>query len=410
MTNQLFSTKCAFILTGESNVGKTTIANNILSRVLQEDINLLVSNSLNTTKFITIINFYEGRDYGIEVKNIDDDIINFYSYKTIQELIKQYNDISNLHEVVDNLLVHILIPIPNNELELLNIIFIDIIGKTLNIEKYDNIIKLLKKKYPNNILLNINKDLNHDTFKKDMINIITHADIIDYNNDNTMMIKHKEFINYIEEKIFFITNQQNINKIKLDKILIKVYDKYNLIDIFIKLYINKSKLVLNNFDDIVLRLTFPVELYKLKNEIYMCNNKLIYNIFISECIKFNILNMDSVLSNLEEFRVEYTNKLNNKISGDGNGIGFFVQELKQYLEKINKPYKNKINYIINNRLSYYTNLSRLINNNNLLFREIKKNINIINEDTLKIIFINIKNNIITFNNVKKRKLRYSLVI
>jgi len=215
----IYNTKPAIIAIGDTNNGKSSTINTILSSLLNIDIEFYTSNKINASKTITIFNFINEQFYKI----VHDDIE--IKFNSLKELIDRYNNvIANLSEY-NTKPVYIFI----NCNEEYNFVLIDIIGKTIsNTTIYNAQLDWINKNYLNNIKLYITKEINIDICNKPYV-LITHVDKINYNSDETIreihyLIKDRLLNNTIK----FISNKDpNIKKHNINDVEIDVLNKFN---------------------------------------------------------------------------------------------------------------------------------------------------------------------------------------
>jgi len=224
MSDHIFSTKKAYVLIGDTNNGKTSTINTMISCLTNQSINLYTKNSINASKCITIIHFIKSN---LKYKIKYSDTIN--EFTDLQSLQTKYNNvICNLTEYLHKY-VHIYIPIKYTHLSAY--VFIDIIGKTSdNIELYDQQLDKINIDFPNNVKIYITKTLSIDICSGTKYNniLLTHADKINYANNQTDLEIHRSIISISRNKINYISNiDDNIN-IMYDTNSI-IYNKHNIV-------------------------------------------------------------------------------------------------------------------------------------------------------------------------------------
>ena len=272
----IYNTKPAIIAIGDTNNGKSSTINTILSSLLNIDIEFYTSNKINASKTITIFNFINEQFYKI----VHDDIE--IKFNSLKELIDRYNNvIANLSEY-NTKPVYIFI----NCNEEYNFVLIDIIGKTIsNTTIYNAQLDWINKNYLNNIKLYITKEINIDICNNPYV-LITHVDKINYNSDETIreihyLIKDRLLNNTIK----FISNKDpNIKKHNINDVEIDVLNKFNSKNFIINLLskINFIDVInIDNFLEHMLNITWT-NTNDILCEVNKFNNKLLLNLIIDE--------------------------------------------------------------------------------------------------------------------------------
>lgn len=216
--NELFDITNTIILTGDTNKGKTSTLNTLLSVATDRNINFITENKINTTKGCTVVKFHSDNKYKIDYKNESNE------YENIEELIQRYNKVtSEINIFFDNIItIYISTPI----ITLHNITIIDCVGKTLeNNNYYTKQLEYIDNNFPNNIKVFVTTELSVEICEKYKFILLTYADEIDERkkNDN---IQYKSL--FKNNNINYISNiDTNIENIVLDTESISVYTKKN---------------------------------------------------------------------------------------------------------------------------------------------------------------------------------------
>lgn len=273
--DQLFFEETTFILSGESNTGKTTTLNSILSYCLDKPVQFFTQNSLNATKVQTFIHFIPEDEklkaFTVANGKKQDNI----AFENLEECIKSYNkQTSECQNIMQTNQIHIYIPtskMPHN------LMFTDLPGDNLEM-KNNNLLRNLQTQHPNHIVLNFIKDLNHSSYSKDALNILTHVDMINYERDPTMKTKHKEFLKLIQQqKIIFLSNTNDeLSEIKLDDETLPVYNKNTISHFLGNQHQVKQRMTaksLGEFDQDETLINSRLEATELLNHIWLYNKK-----------------------------------------------------------------------------------------------------------------------------------------
>lgn len=362
MSDHIYSTKKAYVLIGDTNNGKTSTINTMISCLTNQSINLYTKNSINASKCITILHFTKIESkYKIKYGN---DINEFTNIELLET--KYNNVIGSLTDYLDKY-VHIYIPI--NFEQLYGYVFIDIIGKTSNnIDLYDEQLNKINLDYPNNVKIYITKTLSIDMCSKYDNILLTHADKINYTENKTDLEIHKSIISISRNKVNYVTNIDEKVKIMYDTNSI-IYNKYNIVH-YINSLINQFRSVnsipLNQFYNHMIEYDY-IDNQKLFQEIRKFNSykllnasKEIFKSFIStskiqeKILKFN--------NNITFMRNHY--KCYQK-DGSGQKANEFLTSSK--LKLFGKNYENESNkfvctkYLEDNKLKYKKNIKILDN-------------------------------------------------
>lgn len=273
----LYNTEKAIVIIGDTNNGKSSTINTILSSLLYTDINFYTSNKINASKTVTIFNFTRENIYKIVENNIE------HKFKDIRELETTYNRvISNLKDSYDkpvNIYLH------SNNIRY-DFVIIDIVGKTINNEIfYNSQIKWIDKNYPNNLKLYTTKNINIDICSNKYI-IITHVDKIDYSIDETLEEIHYSLKNrFLDNTIKFISNiDDTFSKLIIKDIELDVLTKNNIRDYIFDLLSNIEEikiLEIDNFLEYMLNIKWT-NLDEIIIHISKFNNKILLNIIVNE--------------------------------------------------------------------------------------------------------------------------------
>ena len=388
---KLYNPSKTYIFIGESNVGKTTTLNSILSSCLQKKINFFTKNELNATKITTIVHLNQdlNNKFKLLIKSISSNNIYFNNeYDTFEELISAYNNASEKESKYYDNFAYIYIP-NNNTSQEENIILIDVIGKTLDYPDYDKYINKIKNIYPNNICINVIKDLNLYTFDANCINLVSHADKINYNDDKTMMVKHKCFIPYIKSKLFFISNViiESLN-LELDDNNIEIFHKNNMYNIF-NFLLDKFTYKISDITDINSFKLSPNKSYDdLKNYIKSYNNIEIYNQFKLLASQYSIKEKNIVIESLKKDNKHIETKLNCRQFGEG--IMYCKKEILHLVDNYNEPYKKIILDNFKLQLSDIKHIIQLSVALDRIFKNCIKQIQILYNNNLNLIESNLK--------------------
>ena len=88
-SNQIYRTDFAFIIAGETSVGKTKTLNSFVSSIVEREVELYTSHKVDSTKIPTIVHFVEANKAKVEFKG------SCTEYNTLEELLTWYNTKSN---------------------------------------------------------------------------------------------------------------------------------------------------------------------------------------------------------------------------------------------------------------------------------------------------------------------------
>ena len=346
MSNTIYSTKKAYVFIGDTNNGKTSTINTILSCLTDQNVQLYTKNGINASKCITIIHFETGttnQKYRIKYNDI------VTSFNNIEGLQNKYN--SAIEKLSDCLVkyVHIYIPIHNKLLY--DYLFIDVIGKTAdNVSAYNEQLNRINYDYPNNIKIFVTKSLSVDMCTSNDNILLTHADEINYTENLTDLEIHKSIIENNPTKINYISNVNNSMQIITDVNNI-VYNKNNVVHYLnklIKQFKNNITIPINQFLDHMLRYKY-VNNMELFNEIRKFNNnklleeaKIIFKLMIS---------LDEVKKKIKKFNSDIVLMREHYRCYEKNGSGQRAQQyiMNSKISLFSELYKNVSNNIVCNR-------------------------------------------------------------
>ena len=267
----IYNSTNAIVIIGDTNNGKSSTINTMLSSLLNTNINFYTSNQNNSSKTLTIFNFNQDNKY-----KIDDNI-----YNNIEELENKFN---NVISTLDNYHTEYVINVDLYSEIKYNFVIIDIIGKSIDNEYiYNEQIKYININYPNNIKIYTTKEINIDITKNEYI-LITHADKINYSLNKTTEIIHYSLMErYKNNTIKFISNKDsNIDEIKINNFKIDVLNKQNIkkyiFNILSKIkHINELKI--ENYLNYMSKIKWT-HINDIKKHIYKFNNNLLLNLTI----------------------------------------------------------------------------------------------------------------------------------
>jgi hypothetical protein len=293
----------AIVIIGDTNNGKSSTINTLLSSLLNFNVNFYTSNQNNSTKTLTIFNFSQDNRYRIITAH------EHKFYNNFNELENNYNTASlNLSNYYIDNPTEIYLP---SDIKY-NFVLIDIIGKSIDNEYlYNQQNEYINKNYPNNIKIYTTKEINMDIIKNEHI-LITHADKIDYNiNKTTETIHYIIKERFINNTINFISNKNdNINELKIKDIIIKVLNKNNIKEYILNI-VSKIK---------------HIELLNIENYLEYMSNIKWSNI---EDIKKHIYKFNNTV--LLEFTINLLNELE-PIYQSNNKILLFNNEVNKMRE------------------------------------------------------------------------------
>jgi GTP-binding protein EngB required for normal cell division len=265
----------AIIIIGDTNNGKSSTINTMLSSLLNIDVNFYTSNQNNSTKTLTIFNFNQDNIYRIITAH-DNKL-----YSNFKELEKEYNNASSN---LPNYYIERPTEIYLSSIIRYNFVIIDIIGKSIDNEYiYNEQFKYINTNYPNNIKIYTTKEINMDIIKNNYI-LITHADKINYSlNETTETIHYLIKEKFIDNTINFISNKDhNINEIKIKDIIIKVLNKNNINEYILNI-VSKIKhikeLNINNYLNYMSNIRWS-HTNDIEKHIYKFNNKVLLDLTI----------------------------------------------------------------------------------------------------------------------------------
>ena len=284
-TNKLFSEIKTIILTGDSNKGKTSTLNTLLSLALGKEINFITRNNNNTTKGFTEINFHSSKEFIIKNE------IFFKIFDNIDELIKFYNEETCKFSTLSQYIIKIFLPKPemiDDEIKI-----IDCVGKTYeNIKYYEDQLEKIISNNPNYLKVFVTTELSVDICSNNRFILLTHADRIDERQINDHKNMRKSFE---EQNINYISNvDTDKDYINLDNNKIQVFTKKN-IDKLWKIMHNKiqeNNFKVMKFEDMIMevRKNYLATREQLLSIICKCNNKNFYDEFNKLYNEKNILN------------------------------------------------------------------------------------------------------------------------
>ena len=326
MDNVLYSTKKCIILCGNSNEGKTTTLNTMISGITKRNVNFIAHNSVNTTTIITIVHFTEKTDAMMTITH-NNDITQHFPMMTIDELLNTYNTEVIKHRninFVDVCNIYIPINILESDIaDLTNLCFVDTYGLAYdNISTYQNQMYTITNIYPFHVFLNVCRDINlsyflsHDMHKYKYV--ITHADLLDYEKDATLCTKHSSLIPNLNKNVFFVSNIENPpDKLKLDNKIISIYTNKNisnLVHIVLK-YINNNVLDIKEIikDETIFNDNYDLDIGIMNLRKY--NNKKLTHIYIRMYKESEIMSLSQI-----DLLIETNSKLIHE-HGQKCGIG-----------------------------------------------------------------------------------------
>ena len=398
---KMFDENLAIIVRGETNASKTTFINTFLSKIGNQHINFYVSNGENKTKITTIIKFsLTISEYIMEYNNVKT------IFSTFEDLINSYNSSSIQNNIIINNIVKIQIPTIITRLS--DIVFIDTIGisNIYKLEDEQRNLVLLKKLYPNNIILNFVRIPTYSNIltQKNEINLITHADLINYNLDNTLEHKHAEFLDlFLNNKAYFYTNYIFSETIICNNHKIKIYNGNSCVKIVEKIIENydnssiiscktidevekffKQSVIENNGNNMYFKTlsngTNKYSIEEAKKILYQSNNSELYS---KSCIILdNLTNYSQIEKCLSE-TINYRNSQQNIL---GNGVKTLIKIFKHHFTTTCKN-NNIVNKICDCADSFKGNEANKTNYFNYFDRECFNKINELkrleNADTIK---------------------------
>jgi hypothetical protein len=344
--NKLFSSEFAFIIAGETSTGKTTTINTFIKKSLNIEKNLYISSKVDSTKVATIIHFVSNitKPYSIYENKKKE-------FNNIDEIIEWYNDSSKKSE---NVLLEehmdIFFPIEKNGL-LNKIVIIDMPGLNLtNKNKYNKTLDIIEKIYPNSCVINVVKDMAVNTIKQGCANIVTHADLINYEIDGALKERHKMFLKRLKtNEIFLLSNTSDVKFIELDNDKFNVYNPNSILKMFSVCYetyfgkIFEEKNITNlEDDDRLLDDKFN------KNDIcefaWEYNNSDLYKYYLDELANYK--SHDEISNLMEEIKKSISD-----IKGGGLGP---VRILEIFSQTIKKTYESEFAPIIQMVESFFS--------------------------------------------------------
>jgi hypothetical protein len=288
-----------FVLTGDSNIGKTSTLNLFLTFLLGKPVELFTSNKHNASKCITCVKFIKRTDdskYNISHNNYNE------NFKTFEDLQKKYNEvISNSSEYDYYNTVYICVPIEDDKL--VGGGFIDVIGKTPdNILLYNNQIKHIDDQFPNNIKIHVTKSLsveicqNHDNI------LVTHADKLNYDENKTDLTNHLMLLAKYPNNIRFVSNTDSRLSFN-DDIKQIIYNKTNIVNYLISLghkFSNNQSLDLTNLREIMINYNFN-DSSDVLNKIIEFQDENLFN--VAKYILKDIMSKSEINEKIKDFEV-----------------------------------------------------------------------------------------------------------
>ena len=346
MSKIIYSTKRAYVFVGDTNNGKTSTINTILSCLTNQNVQLYTKNGINASKCITIIHFIASVTHSPQVpvakyKIKYNDTVNLFD--DMERLQNKYNSvIESLSDYLDKY-VHIFIPIYHKLLH--NYVFIDIIGKTSdNITIYNNQLNKINLDYPNNIKIFVTKTLSIDMCTNYNNILLTHADKINYTENAIDFEIHKSIIADNPTKVNYVSNINHSIQI-ISGINNVIYNKHNIVHYLNKLieqFKNNITIPTNQFLDHMLK-------YKYVNNIELFN----------EITKFN--NNEILEETKKKFKFMVSlDEIKKKVKKFNNDIILMREHYKCYQK--NGSGQRAQNYLLTSKLSLFGPLYEYVSN------------------------------------------------
>lgn len=222
----IFDPTTTLIVTGDTNHGKTTFINNLTG------CDFYTESGNNKTKILTIFHHKSENygsvivpltDYPIDVKNAS------FTFESLDQLTTWYNTESTRVGITRDFICHVFLKGGDN----VNIV--DTIGKSdqFNSEDHNRTMERIKKLYPNNINVNLIKLVpTRNLDYSESINVITFADLINFETDPTSEDTYNNFIDeFRSQRLLFFSNKNDQSQITIKNTTIKVYGKDNVSDV-----------------------------------------------------------------------------------------------------------------------------------------------------------------------------------
>jgi GTPase SAR1 family protein len=281
--NKLYHTALTLVITGDSGDGKTTACNNMIDSIVDEKVNFITKSTMNTTKITTVFRFIKHNErafYAVYANEKNKYISK--KFDNIHQLCDEYNSYTEDAGLLffDQEFEYCVVYLPTSFYnDCKNLYIIDTIGETIdNTNQYLKQLKFIDFYFPNNHKILVAKELTNRSYDFSSV-IVTHADLINYEQDQTKKEKHKEHLK--NNDIIFVDNKNNTEQLIIDGSKYNVYNKNNYASVIKYLYgkyYNKNKIDLydmQNFCDIMISFRNEPKKVMLK-EIYKFNNSDVY--------------------------------------------------------------------------------------------------------------------------------------
>lgn len=330
--DKLFDPTLTIIIVGDTNASKTTFFNTFLKKLYGGNyLEFYASSGSDKTKRSTIFHFNNRHHFKYIIKNVPYD-----KYMNYKEFQKEYNDYATNDYIVPNCTEIIDAYLPTQLNEIFNII--DTVGKStkVDIREYNLALEELKAYYPNHLIVNMTRMSSIDKLRStNEVTILTHADIIDYDKDESIKASHEQFREYVGKSLFVYSNFLESKLINFGNGQVLMYG-YDNCDLMIK-HITTT-LFQENFYQYIVKNLNEVEHDEFINNA-QCIDKILEHLKVyndSVLIKNlkEIIN-DYKMVSLTELTIQYDDVIKNRTDHEGKGIG------------IETKYKQMCNYSAN---------------------------------------------------------------